>query len=642
MVKGRKLTSQEGNTIQDLLRSAVLPRDSLPYTDEFTALKQRFEEAAGRTVGEADFWQMLLRVGKRGISGPRKKGTPVPRLPVEDQLELLRLMPEGTGTRDRLPYTAEFGGLRRRFNAWTGRDLSNHDFWRAVSSLAKRSRKPRPVFAEAPLGGLPRRTIEILEFTNPWWRGMPAPRSQYYRRWAFHEAWRGLHNGLTPAVAIRGPRQVGKSTIEQQLIEHLLLIERLSPRQILHVQFDEVPQLGQLDQPIVSIVRWYEQHVLGESINGMARKGRPVYFLFDEVQNLRTWAAEMKSLVDHTTARVLITGSSSLRMAKEKDNLAGRFSWIDLGPLRLREIAGVRRLGELPAIPGANESVNWTKREFWLDLAGQMEKHSRALHKVFGCFSRLGGYPVCHKTPEPNREEVAAVVADSISRTIEGDVPVDPKGRSWDRPLLRHAFRQVCRYMGQSVRPQAIAQEINTIYQSRFSANDVIHAIQCFADAMLVHLVDPLEVALKRQSHPPRVCLCDHFVREIWLQEVIPILPGDLAGQNQTVAGVAGHVVESIVGYFLKGVPRVEVAWFPERKGEPEVDYVLTLGTQRIPIEVKYSRAKPKRGDCAGLDSFCGQKKYSAPFGLLLTQDTSGQLAESVIALPLSTFLAVL
>jgi hypothetical protein len=170
-------------------------------------------------------------------------------------LEILRLLPDGTGTRDRLPYTSEFDDIHRQFIKLTGTKLSKHDFWRAVASFAKRSRKPKPVFEEAPLGGLPRAAVEILEFTNPWWRGESPPETQRYRRWAFHEAWRRLENNLTPAVAVRGPRQVGKSTIQQQVIEQLLLIEGVSPARILRVQFDDVPQLGTLRQPIVSIDR---------------------------------------------------------------------------------------------------------------------------------------------------------------------------------------------------------------------------------------------------------------------------------------------------------------------------------------------------------------------------------------------------
>ena len=40
-------------------------------------------------------------------------------------------------TRDNLPYTEEFDALHSQFCASTGRKLSKHEFWRALSSIGK-------------------------------------------------------------------------------------------------------------------------------------------------------------------------------------------------------------------------------------------------------------------------------------------------------------------------------------------------------------------------------------------------------------------------------------------------------------------------------------------------------------------------
>lgn len=40
-------------------------------------------------------------------------------------------------SRDELPYTDEFDTLHRRFCEQTGRQLSKHEFWRALSSIGK-------------------------------------------------------------------------------------------------------------------------------------------------------------------------------------------------------------------------------------------------------------------------------------------------------------------------------------------------------------------------------------------------------------------------------------------------------------------------------------------------------------------------
>ena len=169
----------------------------------------------------------------------------------------------------------------------------------------------------------------------------------------------------------------------------------------------------------------------------------------------------------------------------------------------------------------------------------------------------------------------------------------------------------------------------------------VYDAIRFLANALLVYEIPPLEALTKRHAHPSKLCLCDHFVREAWLQERVPIAPWHLATANEAVSTTAGHLIESDIGYYLKGIPGSDVSWFPLRNHEPEVDFVLTLGLQRIPIEVKYCRSRPDAGGLAGLRSFCSQAKYNAPFGLLITQELSGAMGDNIVALPAYALLSV-
>jgi len=653
MTRGFETSEKEEGIIRELLAKATLPRDALPYTDEFLRLKQRFAKRSKRTnISDADFWKTLVRIGKRGGLKREKGRGRAPRGPtltVEQRLEIIRLMPDGVGIRDNLPYTPEFDRIHRQFTRLTGVEFTKHEFWRAVSRVAKASRKPKPIFDAAPTGDLPPETVEVLETTNPWWRGELGETPEIYRRWAFDEAWRKLKERTTPVVAIRGPRQVGKTMIQRQLIEHLLLIERVGPERIMRVQFDDVPGLGSLKQPVLSIVRWFEKQVLGESLNEYGRRGKPVCLFFDEVQNLKTWAPQLKFLVDHFSARTLITGSSSLRILRGQDSLAGRLSVIELGPLRLSEIAGVRKLNPPPVTAESAVLSNWTDRKSWLEVCASMKEQPRILSRAFGHFSELGGYPICHKAPRANRADLARIILDTVvERTIEHDELVDPTGQTWDKRVLRETFRLICRYIGQSVKPERMSEEIGQILESPVTTREVSNAVQFFVDAMLVHRVEPLEALKRKRPNGDKLCLCDHFVREAWLQEQVPLSPKALKNATEAVSTLAGHVMESVIGYYLKGIPGLDVSWLPERRNkkgevlEPEVDYVLTIGLHRVPIEVKYRRGIPTHQQMKGLASFCGQKKYAAPFGLLITQDTAGPLGEHVIAVPARAFLSVL
>jgi predicted AAA+ superfamily ATPase len=451
---------------------------------------------------------------------------------------------------------------------------------------------------------------------------------------------RRLHSGTTPAVSLRGPRQVGKTTVQEQIIEELLKLRKINPARILRVQFDEVPALGNFRSPIAALVSWYEANVLRGSLNAMARRGEPAYLFFDEVQNLKTWDTQLKSLVDHVSANTLVTGSSALRIAGGHDSLAGRISMLEMGPLRLHEIAGIRQLGSMAPFQSKIELEAWTKRDFWLELLAHFRRHERVARMAFEAFSDLGGYPVCHKGTETPAHLADLIVRTVVDRTFIHDLNAGPGGKRRDRRVLEETFRRVCRYTGQAVRPQRIREELEPILGPGVRVKPISDAIRFLIDALLIHEIQPLEALTKRQAHPAKLCLCDHFVREAWLQEKVPIAPSQLSSATEAVSTLAGHIVESVVGFYFKGIAGLDVSWFPERRDEPEVDYVLSIGMSRIPVEVKYQH-RPKPKDYQGIRSFCERPHYNAPFGLVITQEASGEVAEGVIAVPASALLAL-
>ena len=83
---------------------------------------------------------------------------------------------------------------------------------------------------------------------------------------------------------MRGPRQVGKTTAQLQIIEDLLG-EGTQPNTILRVQFDELGSLHDLVDPILRIADWFQHHIAGTHFNRLARAGQWAHLFFDEVQS---------------------------------------------------------------------------------------------------------------------------------------------------------------------------------------------------------------------------------------------------------------------------------------------------------------------------------------------------------------------
>lgn len=79
---------------------------------------------------------------------------------------------------------------------------------------------------------LPGELEAFLWDTNPWWQGKPMRVLPPFRRWMFDPILQYLKAGLAPVTVLRGPRQVGKTTLQEQIIDHLLHQEGVNPKRI--------------------------------------------------------------------------------------------------------------------------------------------------------------------------------------------------------------------------------------------------------------------------------------------------------------------------------------------------------------------------------------------------------------------------
>lgn len=488
-------------------------------------------------------------------------------------------------------------------------------------------------------GSLPMELADDLSRLNPHWEGKPGPIIPTMRRWVFSRLFRLLKQGLTPSVVLRGPRRVGKTVLLRQIMEELLR-QGIDRSYILYVAFDEIESLAGIKDPVLSISRWYEQRILKRSFNELARAGLNAYILLDEVQNLSAWAPQVKHLVDNQNVRVLVTGNSSLRIEAGRDSLAGRITTIDIGPLLLREISLLRYGQEFKPLWEENGLDTVVKREFWLEAINRGQREADARLKAFAAFSERGGYPVAHERHETPWPEMADHLNETvIERAIQHDLRMGPRGAKRDEKLLEEVFRLCCRYAGQTPGQSVLVPEIQQALAGNIGWNRILNYLRFLDGTLLIRLVPPLELRLKKRKSPPKICLCDHALRASWLQEIIPLDPERLSREPH-LQDLAGRIAESTLGYYLGSIPTLDLAHFPERGAEPEVDFVMTVGTRRIPVEVKYRRRIDYHEDTRGLRAFLEKTVYNAPFGLLVTLNDDVTVPDPrIIPISLSSFL---
>lgn len=492
---------------------------------------------------------------------------------------------------------------------------------------------------------LPEPLVVDLRRQNPWWTGARQKPLPAFQRWPFGKLAARLDQPLAPIIVIRGPRQIGKTTLQQQLI-HQLLGAGVAPSRILHVQFDDLPSLELIpnrDEPILRIADWFEQAVLGKHLNQAAHEGAPAFLFLDEIQNLPKWDVQLKSLVDHAAVRALVTGSSALRIERGRDSLAGRIQTIEVGPLRLTEIAALRGIAPLPAVQSENGWADWLGPDFWRGLAAHGQRHAAARDQAFASFSERGAYPFAQTGPGRSWEEIANHLNETVvKRVIQHDLRVGLRGRKRDAQLLEEVFRLACRYVGEAPSPGELAQQVKLALGTDVGPSRVRQYVQFLDSSLLIRAVPPLELRLKKRKGHDKLCLSDHAIRAAWLQESVPLDPAVLQGKPD-LSALAGRIAESTVGYYFASLNGPDLAHFPQRSlAEPEVDWVLTVGDRRIPVEVKYQGTIDRVRDTLGLRAFMEKSANNATFGLLVTRDDGATVDDPrIVAMPLKSLLLV-
>jgi predicted AAA+ superfamily ATPase len=479
-----------------------------------------------------------------------------------------------------------------------------------------------------------------LHRMNPWWQEGRPPSTPKSIRDVVLVVERRMTQRLAPIVVVRGPRQVGKTTAQLQVIERLLETGT-SPKRIMRLQCDELPSVAEQHEQLIAAVEWFEASILKRSLNEAMRELGPIYLFFDEVQNVATWTAQLKHLVDTTSKelRVFVTGSSALKIALGRDSLAGRLHTIDIGTLTLREISSIRFGESLPSVL-AGAASDMGRKEFWLKVRANGSVATEERGRAFAAFSTFGGYPMAHRLIDQTWAEVAIQLKETvIDRVISHDLRVSQRGRAPDSGVLAEIFRLGCRYVGQAPSAKMLADEARRGLNADVDPERIRHYLKLLDMSLLLRCVPASEMRLKRNRGPGKICLVDHGLRACWLQEVVPLEPHLL--DDESMCTLAGRIVESVVGSYLLHEPTLALSHFPERPGEPEVDFVLAVGDRRVPLEVKYRRRIDPERDLVGLRAFMDKPANNAPFGILIAQAPAELDDPRIVCLPLPSLLSM-
>ncbi|HXC24383.1 MAG TPA: AAA family ATPase, partial [Gemmatimonadaceae bacterium] len=125
--------------------------------------------------------------------------------------------------------------------------------------------------------------------------------------------------GVDAVYTLRGPRQVGKSTLLKRIIEALLLRQGVPPRCILYADIEGagITTIVRLRNAINSYVAWVRTSYPDQRI----------YLFLDEITGVTNWGVTIRTLFRQgalTNATVVATGSHALDLARGGETAPGR------------------------------------------------------------------------------------------------------------------------------------------------------------------------------------------------------------------------------------------------------------------------------------------------------------------------------
>ncbi|MEQ8484161.1 MAG: ATP-binding protein [Pseudomonadales bacterium] len=349
-------------------------------------------------------------------------------------------------------------------------------------------------------------------------------------------------------LVVAGPRQVGKSTLVQQVTEDL-----------------DVPvRTASADEPSLRDSDWIAQQWEAARL-ALKGSGGGVLVL-DEIQKIPQWSETVKRLWDEDTRakrplRVVLLGSAPLLIAQGlTESLAGRFEVIHLSHWSLSEMQA---------------AFGWSLEEYLF----------------------YGGYPgAAPLVSDPERW--MRYVADSLIETsISRDVLLLTRV---DKPaLLRRLFELACRYSGQVLSYTKMLGQL----QDAGNTTTLAHYLTLLAGAGMVCGLPKYagDVARSRASSPKLQVL------NTGLMTVASGLTLQEARQDREFWG---RLVESAVGAHLaNAAQRGECQLHYWRERNHEVDFVVRAGRRLTAIEVKSGRAPQTHpGTAAFVEAFRPQR----------------------------------
>jgi hypothetical protein len=446
---------------------------------------------------------------------------------------------------------------------------------------------------------------------------------------------------------LRGPRQVGKTTLLKLLIAEKY--ETGIPAQnLLYYACDLVDNPKELATIIERFV----------NVRRMRDSKSRLYLFLDEVSSVKGWQKGVKFLIDKGVLRntaLILSGSHSLDLRISAEQLPGRLGDsasnpdVVFVPMKFAEYAGL-----------ADKDLEGQIKE--LDLLRSRRRHQEILALCNGTVSQsieklcydvkktnslLDNYLVTGGIPRSiNEYSRTGKIAEGTYRTYVDVVKGDLMRYGMNENYLRQILEQILDTLGSPVGWSTLMKRTDVA-----SSNTIESYVTALDSSFVVNFFYRLN-ALERKpeyAKEKRIIFSDPFFMHSLYAWVSGKSPFNFAIGNLNDSEKKSKLIEQVVGehcirlgYSLTTQKQLfeykNRVMFWRSKEDRELDFVVLGDSDMIPIEVKFQR-QISRTDLFALADF--RKVTKSKGGIILSKDTlESRNGYSIV--PVSTFLLLI
>ena len=409
-----------------------------------------------------------------------------------------------------------------------------------------------------------KQVIGRLKVDNPWWTEGAVP--AFFKDMSprlYLDIFYPLVTEITlrRALILMGPRRVGKTVMMYHSIQRLI-DSGVSPQNLIYIS---------VETPIYNNIYLEQLLNLACQILGKNTNSEQLFVFFDEIQYLKGWEVNLKSLVDtYPMVKFIASGSAAAELKRKSDESgAGRFTDFSLPPLTFYEYIHLKGYENIMQ----PTTIEW----HGLQLKTYNTIDLTRLNELFLDYINYGGYPEVVFSDKIRENPGQFIRHDIIDKVLLRDLP-SLYGIN-DVQELNSLFTMIAYQSGTQFSYEGLSKESGV---KKDTLKKYINYLQA---AFLVKVVRRTDDTAKRYQRETqfKIYLTNPSLRCALFQ---PITEQD----QDTI----GNMVETAV--YAQWIPRLDAeihyANWRSGKQEGEVDIVgLDIAKQKPcwAVEVKWS-----------------------------------------------------